>query len=642
MFNLFRSQKQAVRLFLGGLLLLVAASMVITLIPGLFSSASNLSDPVLAEVGDRVVTIQEVQARLRDYARAGQLPPDSMSFMAAQIVENLINEKVLLDEAERLGLTPNEEEVAESLRTQLPFLFPDGVFVGNDAYSGFIRQRFQLSIPEFEENFRRSLILDSRLKRLVTDNVFLSDEELEKIYRRQHEQSKIEYVTVDPAGFQSKVEPTEEQVKEYFEKNKARYRVQEKRSVKMITIDSKALPEPEITAAEIERFYNQNRTRFETPEQIRASHILFMTTDKSEEEIAEIEKKAQQVLKELKEGGDFAALAKKYSEDPGTADKGGDLGWVTRGQMVDNFERASFALKAGEISDLVKTEYGFHIITVHERQNAHQKPLEEVREEIRQDLIAERQQLDRMRVIDEALAVVRKFGRDMEAAGQQLGIPVETYDNISRVAPPPQVTQWPDLLAAVFSAAEGEVVTSGQDEKTVVAVITAVTPPRDAEFAEVADRVRRDFITEQTRELAKQRAEEIAKKAREADGNLRQVASQYGLKTETSEFFDRSGAVKDVGPASLLGETAFGPPGTIGGPVGGRYAVFRVVAHQEADMSQFEAQREELRERELGTRQTEIFEIYKALTRRRYEQEGKITKHQDRVDNFIDLLSRRG
>ena len=198
MFDLFRSQKQTVRLMLGGILILVAASMVITLVPGLFSGTSvNPNDPVLAEVDGEPVTVQDLQLRLRDYQNTGQVPPDSMAFMAAQSVENLITDKVLMIEATRLGLIPTEAELAERIRSQLSFVFEQG---GLPAYETFVRQRFQRSIPEFEEALLRDLVIELRLKRLVTDNVLVGEEELKRTYKLNNDTVQLEYLKVPVAA----------------------------------------------------------------------------------------------------------------------------------------------------------------------------------------------------------------------------------------------------------------------------------------------------------------------------------------------------------------------------------------------------------------------------------------------------------
>ena len=463
MFNLFRSQKQAVKIFLSGILMIVAASLVITLIPGSLDMGVSPNDTVLAEVGDFEVTTQDVQSGLRDYAQAGQIDAQTMSLLGRQMVDNQIGNLVLLQEARDLGLAAGEEELAIWLKQQMPFLFQDGAFLGADQYRAFVAQRFRKTVPQFEEEVRRSLMIDVRLKRMVTDSVMVSDDELKEIFRRQNEKAKVEFVKVQAADFSSQVKPTEEQISEFYESQKQQYRIPETRSFKWMVVDDSSLPQLELSDAEIERYYRQNRQRFEVSERIRASHILFATEGKSDDEKTALQEEAQSILAEIKQGADFEELAKEHSDDTGTTAKGGDLGWITRGQMVPNFEKASFALKAGEMSDVITTDYGYHIIRVHERESSHFQDLDEVREEIRQEISQDHGYSARMKVIDESIAAARKFGKDMESAGQQLNLPVRTVTNAKRGELPPELEGLGNLATSVFATSDGEVVTSNQE-----------------------------------------------------------------------------------------------------------------------------------------------------------------------------------
>lgn len=628
---------------LGGILLLVAASMVITLVPGLFSGTSvDVNDPVLAEVDGEPVTTQDVQGRLRDYQMSGQIPSESLAFLAAQTVENLITEQVLLQEAGRLGLTPTEAELAERIRTQLNFVFEQG---GLQAYQTWVRQRMQRSVPEFEEAVRRDLVIEMRLKRLVTDNVLVSEEEMKRAYKQVNDKVQIEYVKVPAQPFRSQIQPDEEKIKEFYEQNKSRYTTQETRSVKALRVRVADIPAPEVSEAELRAFYDRNVSRYQVDERVRASHIILMTMGKSDADVKQTEARAQEVLGKVKAGGDFAELAKQYSEDPGNKDKGGDLGWVVRGQMVPAFEQATFALQPGQISDVVKTEYGYHIIKVHERDTAHMQSFDEVKDQIRQEIAQETQQLARMRKMDEAVAGARKFGPDIEAAGRELGLPVETYEAFTRTNLPASLRSTPNLNTAIFAAAEGEVLNEVAEDATLLLVVSAIQPSRTLELDEVRAPVTEQWILRQAAELARQRAQEIADAARASGGDLKQTAAKYGLSTQISEFVSRTGTIADIGSAEMLGDVAFTKePGTIGGPVtgGSDQAVYRVAARQEADLTLFHEQRDKLRVQQMQAKRDEAYEIYKGLTRQRYEDAGKIKRYQPRIDALLQSLGRRG
>ena len=641
MFDLFRSRKQAVRIFLGAILLVVAASLVITLIPGLMSNPAAVEQGVFVEVGDHALTFTDVQYQMRSYLRNARIDVQSQRFIAQGVVRSLIGDMVLLEEADALGLTPDDEELAAGIKREFS---RGGVFIGRQQYEAFVRQRYRLSVPLFEEQFRRRLIIDVRLKRMLTDNVIVTDDELRDVYRRANEKAKFEFVKVSGSAFESQVKPTEEQLREHFEANKPRYRTQPMRSVKLMTIDDSRMPGAEIDDRALRGYYAQNRARFEVRDRIRASHILFMTEGEAEEELKESEAEAAKVLEEVRAGADFAARARRYSEDPGTADKGGELGWVTRGQMVPDFEKQAFLLEPGQISDVIKTEYGFHIIKVHERQNAQIQSFEEVKEEIRAELVREQNYLNRTKFTDEALVVARKHGKDLEAAGRELNILVDAFEKFSRAQPPLGLSGSQNLLSAIFQAEDGEVFSSiDESEVTTIVVVTEVLPSRDLEFDEVKEEAASSFIRDESRRLAQERAETIASQAREANGNLRKIAARYRLRTRESDFVTGRDFIPDLGSAEILGAEAFrAEPGTIEGPVraGADWVVYRVQEHREADMSGFEEEREQLHANELKAKQTEAFEIYKAAARKRYEQEGKIRTYTERINSYLEALGR--
>ena len=376
---------------------------------------------------------------------------------------------------------------------------------------------------------------------------------------------------------------------------------------------------------------------------MRASHILFMTMDKSEEEAKKLEALAHEVLAKIKAGGDFAALAKQYSEDPGTKDKGGELGWIVRGQMVPNFEQATFALEPGQVSDVVKTEYGFHIIKVHERDRAHMQTFDEVKEQIRKEIQQQKEEEQRLGKMDEAVAVARKFGADFEAAGKELGVPVETYGPFPRISPPAGLPTTPNFLSSLFSSPQGEVFTEAAGDATMLLVVTEIQPARIPELEEVRAKVTEQWTLREAGELARKRAQEIADAARQAGGDLKQAAAKFGLSTKTSEFVTRGDTIADVGSAQMLGDAFSKEPGTIGGPVSGGsdQTIYRVAAHQDADITKFYGQQDKLREQQVQAKRDEAYEIYKSMTRQRYEDAGKIKRYQPRIDALLQSLGRR-
>jgi peptidyl-prolyl cis-trans isomerase D len=647
MFNLFRSQKQSVRYLLGGILVLVAISMVITLVPGLYSGAATntAGDFVLATVGDTDLTLQEVEIRFRDLQIGAEGDPQTLRISALNTIDSMIMEKVLLQEATDLGLTPDAEDLAAWLKLQLPFLFPDGVFVGRPQYEMFVQQRFRRSIPQFEAELARSLAVDTRLRRLVTSSVIVTDEDAREAYRRQNEAAQVEFVKVSMQEIAQRLNPTEEQLTEYFTANQARYRIPELRDLKLLTVDFSGQPDPTVADAAIEAYYFRNRSLYENPERVHASHILFMTQGKPEAEVPAIKAKAEEVLKRAKEGADFAALAKQYSEDPGSAANGGDLNWVTRGQMVPEFEQAAFAQQPGTISDLIKTEFGFHIIKVLEKEPERLKPLAEVRDDIRNAVIQEERESERLRLVDQVVDAAHAAGKDLESVAAQFNLTVRTLKGVNPSQPPAELANSREFLDSLFQSPEGQAFSEGREASTLIAVVTGITPSRAAEFAEVREPVRQAYIRTEARKLATEQAQQIAAQAKESGVTLQQAAAKHNLKAQTTGFVKPGDTIPDLGPAQTLGESAYNEaPGTIVGPLpaASDFVIYRVVAHQEADMSGFEDQKGTLIQQQTTARQDEAYRLFISAVRQRYQEEGRITRYQNRIDQFLDTLVRRG
>ena len=628
---------------MGFILFLVAASLVITLVPDVFGPAGPASADILAEVAGVPVTTGDVDVELRQY-RSSEVPPEALSMMAGNAIENLISERVLFAEATALGLVPTEEDLARWLREQLPdVLFPDGKFVGARAYEGFVRQQFRRSVAEFEREILYNLTIDMRLRRMVTDSIGVSEDEIKQRFHEQNDSVKVQWATVDSNGFRSQVDASPEQLQEYFESNQLRYRQAERRPLKIMTVSPDAAEkEYEITDPEIELYYSQNQYRFEQPERVKLRHILFMTTDESEEETEEARRKAEDVLEQLRAGADFEELAREHSEDPGNADNGGDLGWVTRGDMVPEFEDAGFALQIGELSAApVKTDFGFHLIRLDDRQSGSIKPLSEVREVIRTDLVAERSQGDRYALMERALEAAQQAGTALEIAASQLGLPYEEFPPFSRSELPDGLPKAAALVRAVFEEPAGEVFTVAQEETLFVGIVSEVIPARDAAYDEVRATVREDYLDTESANLARASAEALADRVRETPGNFAPAARRDRLTVATSEFVKRDGDLGELGPISALGADAFTKTdGEVQGPVaiGNQWVVFRTIEMQAADESALVLEGDTIRENLLLEKRNQMFDYFRQQKVQEYSEGGQLVRYSDRIQSYLRLM----
>src|SRR6185436_3888331 len=260
----------------------------------------------------------------------------------------------------------------------------NGRFIGEARYESLLRQqRPPLTKAQFEDRFRRSIMVE-RLRTALTDWMAVSDAELDREYRKRNEKVKLQVVAFTADRFRDKVTLNDADIAAYFDAHKAEYRVGEQRTVKFLLLDrDQARLKVVVPPTDIQRYYNDNIQQFQTPEQIRASHILLKTEGKDE---AAVKTRAEALLAQVKGGADFAALAKKESEDEGSKATGGDLGFFGRGRMVPEFETAVFAMMPGQTSDLVRSQFGFHIIRMVEKKAGATRPIDEVRPQIQEQL----------------------------------------------------------------------------------------------------------------------------------------------------------------------------------------------------------------------------------------------------------------
>src|SRR6202795_1698061 len=356
------NRKTGTRILLGAVVLVLGGSMLLYLVPQTPGTGEASSTDTIPKVGDETVSTAEVRQQLAEVEQRNQVPKQLESLYVRQILNQLIFQKEMEYEAKRLGIRVSEQEQADRIRQFLPTAYNGDTFVGRDRYASEVQARFQLTVPVFEELIRQGLLQD-KFRKLVTDGVSVGPQELQDEFKYKNEKVKLEYAFIKPEDLETKITPDEAEIKAAYEKNRSKYQVPEKRVVRYGLIDLTQLRQnAQISDAELKAQYQQNIQQYEVPNRVHAEHILLMTVGKTDAEIEEIHQKAEDVLKQAKKGTNFEELAKKYSEDPGSKDKGGDLGWLMQGQTVPEFEKTAFGLEKGKISDLVKTQYGFHII----------------------------------------------------------------------------------------------------------------------------------------------------------------------------------------------------------------------------------------------------------------------------------------
>ncbi len=637
MFDVFRRRDKAVRIVLGAMMLLIAASMVTYLIPGGFSNQGG-QDMVIAEVGKQPVTVTDFQQRMETAQRNKAIPPGAGPLFAQQMLDQMIAAEALDYEArQRLGIVITDADLVAAIRERAPQLFPNGQFVGRDVYASFLAQQ-NMTIPEFESQLRRELLLN-RITSLIVDNVVVTPEEVVRDYRHKQQRVKLDYVELVPGKLSSQVSITPEEMKVYFNTFKDQYRIPERRSFQMLVLDAAQVGQRvDVSDDQLRHYYDQNKDQFRTPERVHVRHILLKSTDKVPAQVGAIEAKAQDLLKQLKAGADFADLARKSSEDPGSAVKGGDLGWIVRDQTVKAFENTAFSLKPNELSGVIKTEYGFHIIQVLEKQDAHLKPFEEVKDQLAQERKKALSYDTMQQLADQAHDELVKHPQAAGDIARRLNIIGINVPDAVAGQPVPVFGPNPDFSDAISALPVGGVtpVMQAPGDRLAVAAVIAITPSRPAQLSEVENQVRAALTKLKSSNVAKQTADDLIAKVK-AGGDLAQAAKQMGLEVKTTQPFGPDGAADGVGSASMLAPAFDQPVGSVFGPVliDGKQFVCKLAEKVPADMTTFEAQKADiqtaLKERK-AHQQVDLFidSVRSALIR-----SGKIKIHQQVFDRMV-------
>ena len=630
------------KIILSGILLVFCGAMVITLIPGGLGSDFLTGRPgqgVIATVAGEPVTTIEVNREARTMLRQ-QFPQGSaqasmlLPFFASRAADQVISRKAMIAEAQRLGLKVSDDEVRDELQNgrYSQAFFPGGKFVGQAQYEQML-QGADLTPTVFEKAVSQDLLL-RKLQALVTGSAKVTDADIRQEFDRRNTKVKFDYAILSQADLQKGLHPTDQELKAFYDRNKASYNnaIPEKRKIKYAIVDmGKVSAQTPVTTQDLQAYYDQHRDEYRLPEQVKVSHILIKTplpaadgkVDDKAVEAARV--KAEDVLKQVKAGGDFAKLAEKYSDDPGSAKNGGSLGLIGRGRTVPEFEKAAFSLPKGQISDLVKSSYGYHIIRMDDKQDAHMKTLEEVKGDIEPILKQQKAQRAAENAANALVKQARADGLDKAAAAQGMG--VVTTDFVGKDANLPGIGSSPQFMEAIFMAREKAPVDSvAFPQGFAVYEVEGVKPPATPTFDEIRPRVESEFKNERAGVLLSQKTQELSDRAK-ASHDLKKAAKELGATVKTSELVLPDGQVPDIGSMAGAGSVVFTmKPGDISAPVnlGGSGAVLSVVQKQDPTDAEFAEKKDQIRDSLIQTRENEQFGLFVNNLRQQMEKAGKI------------------
>ena len=645
MIRFLQSPSPLKKVLLAAIILGFCLILVISLVPNTGQQLGGANANVLAKVGNEEITVDQVQQRASAMAERLQYPQQLVPFLMGRALEGMISEKALLAEADRLGLKVTNEEVVSALkRGQLgEILFPNGQFIGDDKYDAFVAEQFKMTRPQFEQLVRESLLND-KVRELITQGATISDPDVLKAFNEQNAKVKLDYAVLTLDDVQSQVKVTEPEVKNYFETHKGVYQAgnPEKRKITYAVLPAEKIPGAQIKDEDVQRYYNDHQGDFQQPERVKVSHILIKTIGPDNQPDPKLDApakaKAEALLKQLKAGAKFADLAKKNSEDNagptgGSAANGGSLGWVEHGQMVPEFDKASFELAKGQTSDLVKTQFGYHIIHVDDKQAGGLRPLAEVKPEITQKLSSEKVQ----RALGDAANSLQSQARStsVEKAAEAKGAQVFHSDFFGPTDSLPGVNYAPELMQAVFSTApKSPPVAVPTQNGVAVFQVSEVQPPAPPQYEKYRSKAESDLKAEKARNMLGSRLQELSNRGR-ATHDLKKIAKELGATVKSSELVGPKDQVPDIGSMSQAPEAFDMKVGDVSAPITpaqNKGIVYSIVERQDPSQDDYAKKKDITRDQMLQRKKEELVALFNASLVKRMEDSGKIKRNQAQID----------
>ncbi len=517
-----------------------------------------------------------------------------------QALDRLIDQRVLLGEAERLGLTASDTEVRNTI-LEIPGMKDEqGGFVGQPTYERFVRAN-GYAVRDFEDAVRRQILL-TKLSAIFSASVAISDSEVEKSYRDQAERASVRYLILPPRSVQAEVQIAPEELSSYFAGHQEEFRLPVQRAVDYLLVDTVRMrAKIDLQPAELESYYNDHLSDFAQEEQVRARHILIKVDDQHDAAAAQAAIEAAK--RRLEKGEDFTKIASEISEDPGSKSRGGDLGYFGRGRMIKEFEDAAFAAAPNSLVGPVRTSFGFHLIQVLDHRSAGQKPFSEVEAQVRARLAGERADNAAKAKADE---LARRIAADQLTTEDQLKALADNDTVVFIQTPPfgrdevvPGVGRGTPFSSAAFALEPGKTSTPVKINRGyAILSLKEEKPERLPELSEVEGKVRQALLkvkldARATAKLAAAKSELAAGKTLDA------VAKELGVEVKESGEFGRDGSVTGLGQApELIAAALAGRAGEFEGPVPTPQgpALFQITARKGFDPAAFANEKTATRE----------------------------------------------
>jgi peptidyl-prolyl cis-trans isomerase D len=620
-----------------------SVSMVVYLIPGL-TGASAASGDTYAVIyphwynhflsSGETISQQRVSqmARQQLMQRNPQYADNPMilGMFERQVGQQLVQQQILLAEAQTLGIHATDADVIQYLHNGQTgqVLFPNGQFIGDDAYARLISERLNTTVKDFEEDVKRDIVI-KRLQALITAGVTVGDQEIRDSYRKENIKVKFDYAVISADDLRKQINPTDADLEAFFKKNAARYAtaVPEERKITYFAFTPNELPGgvPQPSQQDIQQYFAAHQSEYSVPEQAKSRHILIKVAAGADAKAdAAAKAKAEGLLKQIQGGANFADLAKKNSDDPGSKDTGGELGFAQRGRMVPEFDSAIFGQKIGD-TKIVKSQFGYHIVQVEERQAAHSQQMNEVLPTIQATLIRQKAAQAEENYAHALTSEAIKNGLEKTAAAHHLEL--VTTPLVGRQGVISALPDGSQVIEKAFLSKQGDPAQFAQTgEGYAIFQVTGVAAAHAPNFADWKTKVADDFREEKLPTLLSEKTAELAAKAKSSN-DLAKAAKEVGASLKTSDLVGQAGQVPDLGQVGQIAPQLFEmAPGTISGPINAQRTgvVAKIVDKQEPNADEIAKNFDRTRDQLLDERRGEAFNVFLSTILADYKKHNRI------------------
>jgi peptidyl-prolyl cis-trans isomerase D len=638
------------KIIFGVIIGVVVVGMVIYLVPGLMDAAGSGTDAtsVYATIhtpgvwgrlfGESTPVKTEDVTRLAEREMQQQHYPDALArqllpYMMGRAGQVMVQRAILKQEADRLHLQVSDADLVRYLKTGplAEYLFPNGKYIGDDGYINFIQMAIgqDVSRTEFESQVKEDLEIQ-RLEALITDGVTVSDKTVAGVYQVQGTKVKFDYAVVSAEDLKKTINPSDADLQAFFKQNAAKYAnaIPETRKIEYVAFDASKIPggKPAVSDADIQAYYTAHQAEYKTEEEVKTRHILINSKAGADAQTdAAAKAKAEDVLKQLQAGGNFAELAKKYSDDPGSKDAGGELPLIPTASLDPAYAKAAMALNPGQTSGLVKSAFGYHIIQTEQKQPAGVKPLAEVKDSIVQVLQQQKLGGEEQAFAREVATEGKLLSLDKVAAGH--GLHAVTTDYVGKDGTIGGLSDASSLLAQAFTTDKGAApATVSTGDGYAVFKVVDVKPAHTPDFAEYKSHILDDYRSQKVPLLVQQETAKLDDRAK-ALNDLKKAAAELKVPVKSSDLVGEDGQVPDLGAMSGPASVAFSlAKGQISGPINAGQAgvVLAVTDKQQPTQDEIAQHMDQTREQLLSAQRDEVFRVFLGDLSEKYQKGGGI------------------